>query len=382
MKRKAHGAQEPRHILKYFEVTNTAQRSDSPARAINQRFLTPSNKILFNALLYGIGDNLVLLGILKYLRDSDPDGNKYYLVIGKKKFQHDLFRPFFKNVLLVDDKRFQRSTRYRRDILKKINEHHFESAVECRLRPRFDHPRCVLFDEHNTNIQKFHFAYHYLEKECGQTRASSAFDRVEPMARHVFGIPAIYNLDSKGLLAEYLQNIQISHELPSRYIAVSFGGASWEGCYQPEKVAVIVNHFIKSGYNLVLLGAGKADVKLNSRIIKLTGKSDRLRNFTNLDLYSSFKAIQQAELFVGMDSGLAHAAYSLDKKAVVLRAADSESNWFEHIGDKNMVYLKTSLPCSVNCIGCVYPKERRGECIAKIDPADVIAAMERFLGSN
>ena len=39
MKRKAHGAEEPRHIQKYVEVTSTAQRSDSPAQAINQRFL-------------------------------------------------------------------------------------------------------------------------------------------------------------------------------------------------------------------------------------------------------------------------------------------------------------------------------------------------------
>jgi len=38
MKRKAHGAQEPRHIRKYVEVTSTALRSDSPAQAINQRF--------------------------------------------------------------------------------------------------------------------------------------------------------------------------------------------------------------------------------------------------------------------------------------------------------------------------------------------------------
>jgi len=38
MKRKAHGAQEPRHIEKYVEVANTAQRSDSPAQTINQRF--------------------------------------------------------------------------------------------------------------------------------------------------------------------------------------------------------------------------------------------------------------------------------------------------------------------------------------------------------
>jgi len=39
MKRKAHGAQEPRHIWKYVEATSAAQRGDSPAQAINQRFL-------------------------------------------------------------------------------------------------------------------------------------------------------------------------------------------------------------------------------------------------------------------------------------------------------------------------------------------------------
>jgi len=38
MKRKAHGAQEPRHIWKYVDVTSSAQRGDSPSQAINQRF--------------------------------------------------------------------------------------------------------------------------------------------------------------------------------------------------------------------------------------------------------------------------------------------------------------------------------------------------------
>jgi len=42
MKRKAHGAQEPRHILRYVEVTSTAQRSDSPVQAISPRFLNRS----------------------------------------------------------------------------------------------------------------------------------------------------------------------------------------------------------------------------------------------------------------------------------------------------------------------------------------------------
>jgi len=38
MKRKAHGAQKPRHINRIAEAASTAQRGDSPAQAINQRF--------------------------------------------------------------------------------------------------------------------------------------------------------------------------------------------------------------------------------------------------------------------------------------------------------------------------------------------------------
>ena len=39
MKRKEHGAQKARHIMKIGELSSTARRSDSPAQPINQRFL-------------------------------------------------------------------------------------------------------------------------------------------------------------------------------------------------------------------------------------------------------------------------------------------------------------------------------------------------------
>jgi len=45
MKRKAPGAQKPRHINRIVEVASTAQRSDSPAQAINQGFHISKRKI-------------------------------------------------------------------------------------------------------------------------------------------------------------------------------------------------------------------------------------------------------------------------------------------------------------------------------------------------
>ena len=50
MKRKAHGTQKPRHINGIVEVASTAQRSDSPAQAINQGFPIPPGYL--NAGLY------------------------------------------------------------------------------------------------------------------------------------------------------------------------------------------------------------------------------------------------------------------------------------------------------------------------------------------
>jgi len=46
MKHTVHGVQKPRHIKRIVEVASAAQRRDSPAQAINQRFLKPDRKTL------------------------------------------------------------------------------------------------------------------------------------------------------------------------------------------------------------------------------------------------------------------------------------------------------------------------------------------------
>jgi len=83
MKRKAHGAQEPRHIEKYVEVTSTAQRSDSPAQTINQSFLKSGNELndshddpaeerppvfrTWRRLYFAVLGNLILLIVIFYI---------------------------------------------------------------------------------------------------------------------------------------------------------------------------------------------------------------------------------------------------------------------------------------------------------------------------
>jgi ADP-heptose:LPS heptosyltransferase len=337
-----------------------------------------SDKVLIKAWC-GLGDHLVMLGILKYISESDPNGNKYY-IITDAKFKQDLFSPLLKNVIFIDNKRYKNSTRYRRAMQKRINDYHFASAVGFHITPYRGYE---FFDKHNTNIPNFHISYRYLERDNGITNAT-ALERMEPMSRQLLNIPAEYNLDPKGLLANYLYNIHMPERLQTNYIAFSFGAASWNNCYKPEKIAAIVNHFIDSGYSVVLLGAGRTDVKCNKKVLKLTGTSCKILNLTNVNLYTTFKVIQGAELFIGIDSGLSHAAYSLDKKAVILRPAGTElANCFEHKDDKNMTYLTAKLPCS-DCVYCIHPYKTAsyGECISKIDPADVIAAAEELLGRN
>jgi len=338
---------------------------------------------------YGLGDNIVQLGILKYLKKIDPRGERFYFVVDAK-FKYEFFSKIFPNVLHINrgrytyKKRFSDTRRYpsikknyRYYILNWINRQHFTMAVGFHITPYWNYE---LFDAYNTNIPVFHLSFRFLERTNGLTNAT-ALERMEPMARQLFGIPEGYNLDCKGLLAEYLTDVSPPDGLSHRYIAVSFGGASWNDCYPPEKIACIVKYFLNAGYGVVLLGAGRSDDKRNKKVVKIIGKHDGLKNFTNLNVYSSFKVIQDSEIFIGIDSGLCHAAYSLDKKAVVLRPAGTElADCFEHSDDKNIVYIKKEIACA----GCVYchfnsNPERYGECIKLVEPSEIIKAAESLL---
>jgi len=50
MKRKTHGAQEPKHINRIVEVASAAQRSDSPTQAINQCFLKRPDRLKLSGI--------------------------------------------------------------------------------------------------------------------------------------------------------------------------------------------------------------------------------------------------------------------------------------------------------------------------------------------
>jgi len=75
MKRKAHGAQKPRHIKRIVEASSTAQHSDSPAQAINQRFL---RRGLVFAVIISLSYQLVWIVI------NHPYQYVYFNVVGRQ----------------------------------------------------------------------------------------------------------------------------------------------------------------------------------------------------------------------------------------------------------------------------------------------------------
>ena len=69
--RHAHGAQEPRYIERYVEVTSTAQRCGSPAQAINQSFLRRKGVVYVGSIRHDYSP------LKKLDLDSPPVGVKF-----------------------------------------------------------------------------------------------------------------------------------------------------------------------------------------------------------------------------------------------------------------------------------------------------------------
>jgi guanylate kinase len=100
MKRKEHEAQEPRHIQEYVEVTSAAQRSDSPAQAINQRFRKHDGSLIVISGPSGAGKSAITRYALLTLpdirfsisyttrapRSGERDGSEYFF-IDRPKFE-------------------------------------------------------------------------------------------------------------------------------------------------------------------------------------------------------------------------------------------------------------------------------------------------------
>lgn len=327
----------------------------------------------------GLGDNLIKLGILKFLCDSDPNGIRYWAITDNQP-KYEFLSKIFPNTIFVDKKRFEEAKDYRLSTLKKINELHFSKSYCFCISADFHD----MFTQYNTNIPEHNWGAKLVESINGRSQCKSLFEEMVKMTCKWFNVPQGYNFSPKGLLDNYLKDVSFPKELQeTKYIAVSLGGVSWPNSYPPESTAKVLKFMQSKGFGVALLGGGKDDFERNEKITKLLPNEGILNFCDKLTSMESFKVIQNSSLFFGLDSGMGHAAFVLDKPSAVLINLSKNGAIWKHEDGKVKYLANTDIPCK-GCICCINQKynnryDKFGECISSTPPEKIIETAIQLL---
>ncbi len=127
-----------------------------------------------------------------------------------------------------------------------------------------------------------------------------------------------------------------------------------------------------------LLIGDKRDFPVASGIQQLCGPDTSPCNLCGTMSFSDAAAlIKNGELFVGTDSGLAHAAAALDVPSVVLFGPSDENKW--GIKNKRHKVVRVNLPCSPCSIFGYTKPCKHTPCMRKITPGQVMQAAKQVL---
>jgi len=366
-------------IKEVHTLHNPARMSFSQMREDNKELGILQDRVLLK-FYDGLGDNLIKLGILKFLSNSDPNNVRYWAITDNQP-KYEFLSKIFPNTIFVDKKRFEDAKDYRLSILKKINELNFSKSYCFCLSADFHD----MFTQYNTNIPEHNYGAKSVELINNRWQCKTLFEELVKMTCKWFNVPQGYNFSPKGLLDNYLKDVSFPKELQgTKYVAVSLGGVSWPNSYPTESTAEFLKFMQSKGFGVALLGGGKDDFERNEKIAKLLPNTNILNFCDKLTSMESFKVIQNCSLFFGLDSGMAHSAYVLDKPSVVLMSLSKFVAIWKHKDSKVKYLANTDIPCK-GCICCINQKynnryDKLGECISSTPPEKIIETAIQLLG--
>lgn len=345
---------------KYLEINNRLENKKS-------------NKILLQEWV-GLGDIVIQIGVLEEISKCGLECD----VITQNPSNYWLLKKIFKNVILVDRQKFYEYSDYRQSILVEICDRHYKYAVGFEWEPS---STLGMLNEYNTNISDFKNFWDYQEWENGMCKDDSYLTMLLNQVTKIFPIPYDKDYDCLGRLEKYLED-ENTPSIPDNYICIGFGAKTWMNAYPTESVKKILSELLEMNFNLVLLGAGQSDDIYYEGIIKEFALSkERIVNLSSrLTISETISTINNGCIFIGIDSGLAHVAYTLNKKGVVLISRASK-NKYSH----NTSRIKY-LTCDTDCEFCGLIKcnrsasaENYAECISKSTPEDIIKAVKELI---
>ncbi len=165
------------------------------------------------------------------------------------------------------------------------------------------------------------------------------------------------------------------------------GGYSTARRWAPERFAQLADTlFNDTGGQLILLG-GLEEAELHRQIIELMQSDMPVRSFAGKgNIRVAAAILEQADLFIGNDSGLMHLAVAVGTPTVAIFGLTNSSAWGPYTGghpSRRAVVVKMDLPC----MPCFYRGHDLGtpegcmtrDCLTLLEVDPVATAARRLL---
>ncbi len=321
--------------------------------------------------VYGhIGDIFVKTGICKQLIDEYGKENVYFWVDNTEGRNIGLFLSLLSpNVIQTDRNMFTQNREYRLEKLKFLNSKYFQFSYS--LGDMRFHLKMRYLNKFILNIENVYYApeeYYAIEKDY-------------KLLGGILGRDIRYWCEEHNNIVAEIKNVTLKISLPEQFVAIGMGAANALRRYPFEKFKTVLEALVRKGYTAVLLGAGSEDENFYNKLIQEGNYGNAIINLTSkLNLLETLAVISKCTFFLGVDSGLWHGSFILQKKSVVIYG---KGDWGHFKHDRDWIYYVTSK--QDRCVHCHYwdcPKADRikgsAPCVETVEPEAIMDEIRKL----
>ena len=313
-----------------------------------------------------IGDCIIRMALLEkyscYFKDI-------YFLISKENY--DLFRNLSDKLIILDNKKMNRNFIYRWKFISKINFLNFDNIVFSVPMNALDNNK--IFNRFLISENKF-----YNEDKCD---TKYVLDEQVKLFNNITG-QNIKVSEIKTDLTKYLpdKKFNIDHKLfDEDYIVINMGAHDKGRMYPLDKFEIVFQYLLQMGEKIVFLGRGKNDSEYFEGLMKTAkGNSGKVINLIDkLSLPESLFVIKNSKMFIGVESGLWNASYSLNIPSVVIYGGGHFGRFMHQDESIGYVYKKMDCyKCKWNC-RYVDVNVESAKCISDIEPEKIIDSIRK-----
>lgn len=347
-----------------------------------------------------IGDYILFRNFFKYFRLSNKYQNYNITLIGNIEWK-DIFIHFdvdnVDEVYWINKKSFSKNLFYRIKVLVTLSQKTYDTIINCNLSRNFFIDDSIvkivsakykigsITDLSNQFLWQKNLSDDYYSKLVQiEDNCIFEFDRNKSYLSKILNVQIIESVPS--LEINRINKINKIEELKADYAVFYLGGKKKYKIWDSKNFIILAKHIFNNfHFNIVLVG-NKNDKKITQKFINDFDNRGLLNYVTKTNLIDAIQIINDAQIMISNDSGLAHIAAALNTRTIIIANGTHLGRFFPYpASNKN---VKTIYPPQINnnMINLNYLlktyKYRSKLNINTINPSSVIDEVNKLLADK